>query len=795
MLIHTASKTAPVASSIASPNFPFYKQVRITGHPDWHNIRALDESCVPMIRRMHRAGIAINIERLNDLSADLRRQEEGYRRDICEYVPNEQLQSFTSETNNIELQASEDEVNGVTQKRDKRSGEIVSADINLNSGEQVADLLYKHLGIGRGQKLKMTKAGDRVSTDKKQLESLKNSKGEPLHPVVGLILRYREVVKLRTTYTEKMPLIARYDPKTNTYRIHTQFVTTRTSTGRLACVAGDTPLTTNRGTFTFAEYLPQSGDMVFTHQHRWQPVIRKFYKGIDKMYRVCLNTGESIKCTADHRFFTPSYGWKRLGDLRPGDKVYVSIDKLHKEQGKYKISNRDLPIWREPNNYRDCREDRYNDAQCALYTPAQLTLGCAEERTSNPLLYKQIWDQEPYVWEVRGTTPKLEGGCGRSKGLLYSETEWQERIQAQACHGSNDRDTDSPDRQIGQLTCTSYRRKSKKQRPRQLGPINSTRSQEITRTAERIREIIPVGAEGVWDIEVAGDSSYVSCGFYNHNSRAPNIQNLPFRTELGRLIRECFIPSPGCVFVGADFSQVELRILAHCSNDPTMLEIYRNNGDIHVATAMAAFNKTKEEVKTPEGKLKYRLPSKVLNFATVYGLAKDGLQQQLAMQGLNWTIEECQAFIDRWFDLYPGVKALLDLYYSRARRYGLVWDLFGRTRLVPEVASTHSWIRNAGLRQAGNMPIQAFSAGLTKLAMAVLEEDNVEYRRMGYYVEPLLQIHDELIQETQADFAEIIADNMTDRMSNLTKINNLSLLRVPILGDAQIMPDCWKKGA
>lgn len=742
-----------------------------------------------MCDRMHLNGIAISIPKLDAITSDLMKLEDECKRQIYEYLPKEKLDGFTQA-----IAHEDDDPTPTDPKIEPRQEVVLSADdieFNLNSGDQLAELLFKHLGIGPsapGQKLKMTKSQTRLATDKKQLEIL--NKGEHAHPVLSLVLKYREAFKLRTTYTEKMPKIARFDSRTGTYRIYTTFTVTRTATGRLACVSGDTPLVTNRGTFTFSEYIPLTGDLVFTHKHRWRPVVRKFYKGIDMMYQVSLNSKHTIKCTADHRFYTPQ-GWQRLGDLLPGDELYVNIDQLCNRREEYTEGHRDLHIGRKLNATADCRQTGHYLPQRTWHLTQKYGAGSLQVGKGSTLLDQQDRGEEPYVWEVRGVTSQLEGGCGRSTRVSNTEAQWKEELQASFGNGERVRSAVGGD---GQIYSTPCGWESTEQRLGQPSSDDSGGTPEDTFSTSYIRSIIPLGPQGVWDIEVEGDSSYITCGFYNHNSKNPNLMNLPFRTPIGRRIRAAFIPSPGKVFVGADFSQIELRLLAHCSADPNMLRIYAEGGDIHVFTAMRIFNKTMEEVVSKEGKTLYRLPAKRLGFGIAYGLAAQGLQQQLAMEGLNWTVEVCEEFIELWFNLYPGVRRLLETYYYRAKRYGFVWDLFGRIRLVPEVRSQHSWIRSAGLRQAGNMPIQGSAQAFTKLAMGYIEEDSERLRARGYGVEPLLQVHDEILLEVDEDIADVVADKMTYYMSSLDKLNHFDL-RVPITAEAQIMPDCWKKSA
>jgi DNA polymerase-1 len=180
-----------------------------------------------------------------------------------------------------------------------------------------------------------------------------------------------------------------------------------------------------------------------------------------------------------------------------------------------------------------------------------------------------------------------------------------------------------------------------------------------------------------------------------------------------------------------------------------------------------------------------------------YGATVVGLLAQLALSGLFWTEEEGNDFIERWFNLYPEVHEYMDLQHYRARRYGLVWDLFGRIRLVPEVQSTHSWIRNAGLRQAGNMPIQSIAAGQMKLVMGMCEgEFERIWREEKVWCWPLLTIHDQLIVEVDEDErkSRMVDEVMAEQFENVMRDveSGEYRFRVPIKSDGEIVKE-WRK--
>lgn len=270
-------------------------------------------------------------------------------------------------------------------------------------------------------------------------------------------------------------------------------------------------------------------------------------------------------------------------------------------------------------------------------------------------------------------------------------------------------------------------------------------------------------------------------------SKAPNLQNIPKRSKIGKRIRAAFIPQPGMKWVSADFSQIELRILAHYSNDPYMRHIYGIGGDIHSMTAMRAFGISEQEFKSYDSAaLKEfedykRLPCKNVNFGIVYGLTAKGLQAQLTLSGIYWSEEECQLFIDRWFAVFTGVRPYMKQQEYRVLTYGFNWDIWGRVRWYPGIHSVHRRIVAEALREAGNTPIQGSSAGLTKYTMALAEQrDRTMYDTEGALFNPLLTIHDEVIYEAEESIAEDLL------ALNLSLMSSAIELGVPVAADGKV---------
>jgi DNA polymerase I len=241
------------------------------------------------------------------------------------------------------------------------------------------------------------------------------------------------------------------------------------------------------------------------------------------------------------------------------------------------------------------------------------------------------------------------------------------------------------------------------------------------------------------------------------SSSEPNLQNIPIRTDLGRQVRRAFIAHPGCVLLAADYSQVELRILAHVSNDPAMLDAFQRGEDIHRSTAAAIFGVPLDQVTSD-----MRRVAKTTNFAISYGVTGFGLARQTGL-----TTEEAQLFIDSYFHQYPGVRDYVDGTKARAGRDGYVETLLGRRRYFPELQSAaqghkiaHN-VRLAAERMAVNAPIQGSAADIIKIAMIRLDE---RLRAAGLGGRMVLQVHDELILDVPESEVDRVAPIVCETM-------------------------------
>jgi len=241
------------------------------------------------------------------------------------------------------------------------------------------------------------------------------------------------------------------------------------------------------------------------------------------------------------------------------------------------------------------------------------------------------------------------------------------------------------------------------------------------------------------------------------SSSDPNLQNIPIRTELGRQIRAAFVAGPGNVLLAADYSQIELRVMAHLSNDPVLLEAFRNAEDIHARTAQEVFN------VGPMGQTaEHRRAAKVINFGIIYGLSPFGLAQNLGIPQ-----KEAAQFINAYFARYRAVKEYLDNSLAETRKTEMAKTLFGRIRPIPEINSPQVQLRNFAERTALNLPLQGTAADLIKLAMIAID---ARLAREKLEAKMILQVHDELLFEAPERETEALTELVREEMENVHKL-------------------------
>ena len=241
------------------------------------------------------------------------------------------------------------------------------------------------------------------------------------------------------------------------------------------------------------------------------------------------------------------------------------------------------------------------------------------------------------------------------------------------------------------------------------------------------------------------------------SSTEPNLQNIPIRIPLGREIRKAFIPEDDYVFVDADYSQIELRVLAHMAEDEELISAYHSDQDIHKITASKVFHTPLEEVTSEQ-----RSNAKAVNFGIVYGISSFGLGQDL-----NITRKEAEGYIKSYFVTYPKIKQFLDGLVSTAKDCGSVFTLYNRKRPVPEISSSNFMQRSFGERIAMNSPIQGTAADIIKIAM-IRVNDRLKNEKLKSRL--LLQIHDELLIETHKSEIDIVKKILQEEMQSVASL-------------------------
>ena len=251
------------------------------------------------------------------------------------------------------------------------------------------------------------------------------------------------------------------------------------------------------------------------------------------------------------------------------------------------------------------------------------------------------------------------------------------------------------------------------------------------------------------------------------SSSNPNLQNLPIRSERGQLIRQAVIPDEGCVFLSADYSQIELRLMAHFSQDPHLVEAFRSGQDVHAATAAKIFNVPIEEVTKDQ-----RRQAKTANFGIIYGISAFGLAQQL-----DCSRSEAKALIDGYFAAFPGVIDYIEHQKELAREQGYAITLFGRKRYLPDIVSHNATVRSFAERNAVNSPIQGTAADIIKMAMVTIHR---RLKEEGLKAQMIMQVHDELNFNVPMDEVDKVREIVVGEMQNVVH------LTVPLIADCGV---------
>jgi DNA polymerase-1 len=275
------------------------------------------------------------------------------------------------------------------------------------------------------------------------------------------------------------------------------------------------------------------------------------------------------------------------------------------------------------------------------------------------------------------------------------------------------------------------------------------RWRELTKLAQTYLDALPLLIDSRGRIHTTFNQTAATTGRLSSNN--PNLQNIPIRTPLGREIRACFVAEPGDLLVSADYSQVELRLLAHIAGEDALKEIFRKGEDVHTATACRVFGVTPEQIDPG-----MRSKSKMINYGIVYGLSAWGMADRLDIPQ-----EEAEEFIQRYMAGFPAVARWIEETIEQGTEHGYVSTLFGRRRQVPELRARRWELRKQGERFAVNMVIQGTAADIMKVAMVRCDQ---ALKRAGLRSRMILQIHDELLFEGPADESDQVSRIAVEQM-------------------------------
>lgn len=324
---------------------------------------------------------------------------------------------------------------------------------------------------------------------------------------------------------------------------------------------------------------------------------------------------------------------------------------------------------------------------------------------------------------------------------------------------------------------------------KQIDKLRGTYVVPIPKLAQRV-------AHGKWRMFPNFKTTRIPSGRFA--AEKPNLLAMPNRTKRGREVCKGFITDPGWVILSVDESQIEPRTAAHRSGDPALSEIYHTRQDIYSDFAVGAFSLPDERYEDEEGwhypgvdKKDHRFPSKTCILASFYRVTYKGLLEQMpvvckhcgveskehhdenCLVGFEskWNEANCQDLINAFYRRYSRISAMQRIDDARARKFGFLWDDWGRLLHVTAVKSVHEWVQSAALREGGNMPIQGFACGTLKLAMAQVQAELAAAQMYGKVWYPLLPIHDEILSECRADMAEEIGEYICDVFRNCVKLS------------------------
>lgn len=588
--------------------------------------------------------------------------------------------------------------------------------------------------------------------------------------VAKLLIEHGAISKQYSTYIEDMP--GRLDA--NDY-VHMKLNQDVARTGRLSCIAAWTPVTTEEGDKPASEV--RVGDRVWTHAGRWRSVLRAFTKGWEDMYDVILCNGSVLTCTNSHKLLLACGRWATLKEI--ADEHLQGMGHCSDKPNCCACS-----VQVEPGAYNRNYSHQVGDycAQCGPCAEAPHARGGEKGPGEGALLCLEDGQQEPNAGKHRHTAPSLEGGVRRRSWLLDLPAQRQETLRAPCgVHGGTGA--------VG-ATCndgsTPHRQRPQEQLPGQPGTDNEEGASNYPLLAgERlhaveIKEIIYRGRFEVHDFTIEEDASYASCGVFSHNSSDPNMQNVTTGEKDRFHLRNAFICEPDEDILCADYSQLEMRLLAAAAQEPAMMEIFQKNWDIHTGNAVLVFGIPYEEIveasaiskqvkkgKLPESALTPRVwqclnaraDVKNIGFGLNYGMKAKSLAARM-----DCSVQEAEAKMEQYMAAYPAVRAYFDAAIKEVQENGYAFTLMGRRRNLPDILARNNYQRFRAERQASNLPIQGTAAEACKLAMTNIYEDGELARKYGFKMR--LQVHDEIIGTCPKECTDFVKAGIKEWMEH-----------------------------
>jgi len=777
--------------------------ITLPGYPSLDNVRRLDISIIPMVRRIERNGMQIDIPGMQGLSAKFDGNMARIDEQISGMLPSSFLEKFTQSS------------------------------FNVDSSEQVAELLFDALGVGKGKQLKTTPGGKRISTSRKQLELLS---GE--HPIIPLILEYRTNAKLKSTYSVKLARMAVLHHKgkncsqcgrrhyTDEWRLHPEITTTRTGTGRMACKnppLQTIPVRSELGREIRAMFVAGEGrrmvnaDMsqielrILAHCAIEQSMIEVFQAGGDIHTATAMDVFDLERGDVDaikHRLPAKTINFAVC--LAGGQQVLTNHGLIPIER----LSRCDL-LWdgvewvhHEGVIYKGWQEVIYHDGVWA--TPEHRTwlstggvLPISEALAGGRLLAVTACEDRPvrYGFDPVGETV-AEGWLSVCRGWLLRLWEgmghyYRQHLVRETAVLSLPIQPEVSKQPAGQKVDGKVLGNETALRTTKLPWLRGLwwkRNREPLLVHRRVRKLHPNGV-ATPDIQASG---------YREDRQRWTLRARELRTpgswqEQQEHPQKCV----GGVQRGEDCSGGSIR--QDEAGLPTVQSVRgKDKSSSLPGGSVAGYpdEKAKRSLSSKETgatsifapvydvvgagpRHRFTIEGKLVS--NCYGLSGRGLQLDMALSKLYWSLEQCDKFIESWFAKRPGVRSYMDEQHYHARRYGYIWELGGRIRHVPEVRSSISKVVEAGLRQAGNHRIQGTAATLMKLTMIEMTQIQNEIWDPAHFdAEPLMTIHDELIYEVDEDEAETVGKTISRVMDGCVE------LRVPVRSDWKVGKR-WKK--